>query len=83
MTENEIQDIEREVDSGAPVDPIIERSWAMENLSLMRIEEQRLMASFRLWKHMRDDGKIQEIQQLLRRTRSIIKYLCELTHGVQ
>lgn len=74
MTENDVAALEAEV-LASPLDAERERAWARAVLADMSRQEQELMAAFKLWKFMRDEGRMQGAANELKKTRAAIGYL--------
>lgn len=78
MTEQDVQAMEAAV-LATPTNPVIEREWALGMLTELRVEEQRAVAAWKMWKFLRDESRMQKIAADLARVRQMIGYLTDLT----
>jgi len=77
MTDEDVRAMEAAV-LATPADPAVEREWAAEMLKELRLEEQRAVAAWKMWKFLRDDGRMKKTADDLARVRQMIGYLTGL-----
>lgn len=75
MTEEQLTAMEKTVFEGFEQDDAAELQWCKLQLDSLIKEERQLIASFRMWKAMRDDAKMEEMSKGIDKVRNVKKYI--------
>lgn len=74
MTDDELKAIEQEILGSQISDPDVEREWVAVQKAVLVRNEQELMASFRMCKWLRQDDRIPQLRDDLKKVRQAIEY---------
>jgi predicted RNA-binding protein with EMAP domain len=77
LNEKEVFALAREVEGETLLDPDVEREWTVKQLESIRREEQQTIYSFRMFKALRDDVRMQTAAKTLKDIRGAIGHLTE------
>lgn len=84
MTEKDVEELEAEILGETILDRNEEKLWSEVQLASLRKEEQETIYSFRMFKAIRDDNRMQTAAKTLKDIRGCIEYLtARLRHIVE
>lgn len=75
MTENEVNELSKRLGIDDYIDAAIEMQWIDENLTEATRSEARVIASFRMWRFLRNDANMQQAEKELKTIRDGLEYL--------